>query len=69
MSCLYTAQPGCRCGACSSAAVSCIFLCSTINLKWPCRADAKNAHYQATIKQGDLLLNRLQRLAKIIDVE
>ena len=34
-----------------------------------CRADAKNAHYQATIKQGDLLLNRLQRLAKIIDVE
>ena len=34
-----------------------------------CRSDAKNAHYQATIKQGDLLLNRLQRLAKIIDVE
>ena len=29
----------------------------------------KNAQYQATIKQGDMLLNRLQRLAKIIDVE
>lgn len=34
-----------------------------------CRPDAKNAHYQQTIKQGDLLLNRLQKLAKIIDVE
>lgn len=33
------------------------------------RPDAKNAYYQQTIKQGDLLLNRLQKLAKIIDVE
>ena len=33
------------------------------------RPDAKNAHYQQTIKQGDLLLDRLQKLAKIIDVE
>lgn len=33
------------------------------------RPDAKNSHYQQTIKHGDLLLNRLQKLAKIIDVE
>jgi 26S proteasome regulatory subunit N7 len=31
------------------------------------RPDAKNAQYQAAIKQGDLLLNRLQKLSKIID--
>jgi hypothetical protein len=35
----------------------------------PCRPDAKNALYQATIKQGDLLLNRLQKLSKVIDIE
>ena len=34
-----------------------------------CRPDAKNALYQATIKQGDLLLNRLQKLSKVIDIE
>ena len=34
-----------------------------------CRPDKKNAQYQATIKQGDLVLNRLQKLAKVADVE
>jgi 26S proteasome regulatory subunit N7 len=35
----------------------------------PCSADAKTALYQQTIKQGDLLLNRLQKLSKVIDIE
>lgn len=30
------------------------------------RPDAKNALYQATIKHGDLLLNRIQKLARVI---
>lgn len=29
----------------------------------------KNAQYQQTIKQGDLVLTRLQKLAKVTDVE
>ncbi|GAB4822362.1 hypothetical protein N2152v2_009408 [Parachlorella kessleri] len=33
------------------------------------RPDAKTALYQSAIKQGDLLLNRLQKLAKVIDIE
>jgi len=32
------------------------------------RPDAKNALYQKTIKQGDLLLNRIQKLSKVIDL-
>ncbi|KAJ3415918.1 26S proteasome non-ATPase regulatory subunit 6 [Chytridiales sp. JEL 0842] len=32
------------------------------------RPDAKNAQYQATIKQGDLLLNRIQKLSRVISV-
>ncbi|GBG85988.1 hypothetical protein CBR_g40800 [Chara braunii] len=32
------------------------------------RPDAKNALYHATIKQGDVLLNRLQRLSRVIDM-
>lgn len=32
------------------------------------RPDAKNALYQSTIKQGDLLLNRIQKLSRVIDV-
>eukprot|EP00246_Nothoceros_aenigmaticus_P006612 TRINITY_DN19618_c0_g1_i1.p1 TRINITY_DN19618_c0_g1~~TRINITY_DN19618_c0_g1_i1.p1 ORF type:complete len:387 (+),score=69.05 TRINITY_DN19618_c0_g1_i1:72-1232(+) len=32
------------------------------------RPDAKNALYQATIKQGDFLLNRIQKLSKVIDL-
>ncbi|XP_078444615.1 26S proteasome regulatory subunit Rpn7 [Wolffia australiana] len=32
------------------------------------RPDAKNALYQATIKQGDFLLNRIQKLSRIIDM-
>eukprot|EP00850_Spirogloea_muscicola_P006166 SM000029S10461 [mRNA] locus=s29:265978:268049:- [translate_table: standard] len=32
------------------------------------RPDAKNALYQATIKQGDLLLNRIQKLSRVIDI-
>lgn len=34
-----------------------------------CRPDAKNAQYQQTIRHGDLLLNRLQRLSKVVDLE
>lgn len=33
------------------------------------RLDLKNTQYQQTIKQGDLVLNRLQKLAKVADVE
>lgn len=40
--------------------------CGTVGV---CRPDTKNYQYQQTLKQGDLLLNRLQRLSKIIDVE
>lgn len=32
------------------------------------RPDAKNALYQQTIKQGDLLLNRVQKLSRVIDI-
>ncbi|KAJ3014747.1 26S proteasome non-ATPase regulatory subunit 6 [Thoreauomyces humboldtii] len=32
------------------------------------RPDAKNAQYQATIKQGDLLLTRIQKLSRVINV-
>ncbi|KAG2230398.1 26S proteasome subunit RPN7-domain-containing protein [Thamnidium elegans] len=32
------------------------------------RPDAKNAQYQSVIKQGDLLLNRVQKLSRVIDV-
>ncbi|RKO88458.1 26S proteasome subunit RPN7-domain-containing protein [Blyttiomyces helicus] len=32
------------------------------------RPDAKNAQYQASIKQGDLLLNRIQKLSRVISV-
>jgi 26S proteasome regulatory subunit N7 len=33
------------------------------------RPDAKTALYQAAIKQGDLLLNRVQKLSKVVDIE
>ncbi|PVU97626.1 hypothetical protein BB561_000462 [Smittium simulii] len=32
------------------------------------RPDQKNAQYQATIKQGDLLLNRIQKLSRVINI-
>jgi 26S proteasome regulatory subunit N7 len=32
------------------------------------RPDAKNAQYQDAIKQGDLLLNRIQKLSRVINV-
>jgi 26S proteasome regulatory subunit N7 len=32
------------------------------------RPDEKNAQYQAAIKLGDQLLNRVQKLARVIDV-
>ncbi|KAI9199707.1 26S proteasome subunit RPN7-domain-containing protein [Polychytrium aggregatum] len=32
------------------------------------RPDAKNAQYQSTIKQGDLLLNRIQKLSRVISL-
>jgi len=32
------------------------------------RPDTKNAQYQATIKQGDSLLNRVQKLSRVINV-
>ena len=33
------------------------------------RSDARHNLYQQCIKQGDLLLNRIQKLSKIVDVE
>ena len=33
------------------------------------RPDAKTALYQQAIKQGDALLNRVQRLSKVVDLE
>uniref|UniRef100_A0A061SAG0 26S proteasome regulatory subunit RPN7 n=1 Tax=Tetraselmis sp. GSL018 TaxID=582737 RepID=A0A061SAG0_9CHLO len=33
------------------------------------RPDAKNSLYQQAIKQGDLLLNNIQKLSKVIDME
>nr|CAD1834515.1 unnamed protein product [Ananas comosus var. bracteatus] len=32
------------------------------------RPDARNAFYRATIKQGDFLLNRIQKLSRVIDL-
>jgi len=32
------------------------------------RPDSKNAQYQATIKQGDILLNRIQKLSRVINI-
>lgn len=32
------------------------------------RPDSKNWQYQATIKQGDLLLNRIQKLSRVINI-
>ena len=32
------------------------------------RPDTKNAQYQATIKQGDTLLNRVQKLSRVINI-
>ena len=32
------------------------------------RPDTKNAQYQATLKQGDLLLNRVQKLSRVINL-
>lgn len=33
------------------------------------RPDAKNGLYQQTIKQGDLLLGKLQNLSRVIDLD
>ena len=32
------------------------------------RPDSKNAQYQSTIKQGDILLNRVQKLSRVINI-
>jgi len=32
------------------------------------RPDSKNAQYQATIKQGDILINRVQKLSRVINI-
>ncbi|XP_046385272.1 26S proteasome non-ATPase regulatory subunit 6 [Ischnura elegans] len=32
------------------------------------RPDAKNSQYQSTIKQGDILLNRVQKLSRVINI-
>uniref|UniRef100_A0A7S3F1D2 PCI domain-containing protein n=1 Tax=Haptolina ericina TaxID=156174 RepID=A0A7S3F1D2_9EUKA len=32
------------------------------------RPDSKNAQYQATLKQGDMLLNRVQKLSRVINM-
>jgi len=33
------------------------------------RPDAKSAQYLATIKQGDFLLNRVQKLSRVINLD
>jgi 26S proteasome regulatory subunit N7 len=33
------------------------------------RPDAKNAAYQSALRQGDQLLNKLQKLSKVVDIE
>lgn len=33
------------------------------------RPDLRNARYQDVIRKGDLLLNRIQKLSRIIDIE
>lgn len=33
------------------------------------RPDVRNAAYQDVIRKGDLLLNRIQKLSRIIDIE
>lgn len=33
------------------------------------RPDAKNALYLETIRRGDLLLNRVQKLSRVIDMD
>lgn len=33
-----------------------------------CRPDNKNWQYQSTIKQGDILLNRIQKLSRVINI-
>jgi len=35
---------------------------------WSNRPDNKNALYQQTIKQGDALLNRIQKLSRVITI-
>ena len=32
------------------------------------RPDSKNAQYQSVIKQGDILLNRVQKLSRVINI-
>lgn len=32
------------------------------------RPDEKNAHYREMIQKGDLLLNRIQKLARVVDI-
>jgi len=32
------------------------------------RPDNKNWQYQSTIKQGDILLNRIQKLSRVINI-
>lgn len=32
------------------------------------RPDSKNYQYQSTIKQGDVLLNRVQKLSRVINI-
>eukprot|EP00761_Pharyngomonas_kirbyi_P012054 gb/GECH01012081.1/.p1 GENE.gb/GECH01012081.1/~~gb/GECH01012081.1/.p1 ORF type:complete len:383 (+),score=82.99 gb/GECH01012081.1/:1-1149(+) len=32
------------------------------------RPDSKNAQYQSVIKQGDMLLNRVQKLSRVVDI-
>lgn len=32
------------------------------------RVDKKNSQYQATIKQGDALLNQIQKLSQVVNI-
>jgi hypothetical protein len=53
-------------GSCDAPRVFCSCLPSNIPTSC-CRPDAKNSLYQQTIKNGDHLLNRLQKLSKVIE--
>lgn len=44
--------------------------CHFCDVCFPCaRPDAKAALYTDSLKKGDLLLNRIQKLSKVVDME
>lgn len=63
------ANPAVYCGIVSVQAVRCVAFGDIKLAALQHRLDLKNQQYQQAIKQGDLVLNRLQKLAKVADVE